>query len=423
MRLFWKPPRIFFGWWIVVAALLTQLYIFGVVVGGFTTIFEPIAEDLHWSYAQISLAASIRGVGVAFLSPIMGLLFDRWGARRLLFSGITSIALGLFLLSQVTSLGMYYGAFVLISIGLSASTFTVVMATLANWFRRKISLVIGIVSCGPGLAGLMVPLMVRLIDLYEWRMTIIILAVGLLVLILPLSLLFRHRPEHYGYLPDGKAENEVKQDKILTPQPTDEPSIGVGQALKSRVFWHLAISFLLYQLMILSVSTHIMPYLSSVGLARSISAFITTAVQLTSIAGCLGFGWLGDRFNRKRITTAGFVMIGVGILIFGYVSTANIWLLVPFCILYGIGYGCSDAMRPSIVTEYFGRTNIGTILGFILSVSVIGSIVGPPVAGWVFDTWGSYQSIWLIYAATGMLATVIMASTPPVSPRIRLSSK
>jgi len=163
----WKPPRVFYGWWVVSASSLIALYAGGIIFYGFTAIFEPIANEFGWSYAQISLAASIRGVEMGLLSPLFGMLADRWGPRRLIFSGGVITALGLILLSYTTSLAMFYGAFVLVAIGISACSMTVLMIAVANWFKRRVGLASGIAASGFGFGGLLVPVIVRLIDIYE----------------------------------------------------------------------------------------------------------------------------------------------------------------------------------------------------------------------------------------------------------------
>ena len=99
-----KHPKIFYGWVIVAACLLIILYTSGVVYFGFTAVFEPIAEEFGWGYAQISLAASLRGLEMGLLAPFMGLMVDRWGPRRLIFGGGIFVSMGFLLLSQVSSL-------------------------------------------------------------------------------------------------------------------------------------------------------------------------------------------------------------------------------------------------------------------------------------------------------------------------------
>ena len=79
MRLNWRPSSVFYGWWIVGACFLIALYMGGVIFYGFTAIFEPIANEFGWSYTQISLALSLRGLEIGLLAPLIGLLVDRWG--------------------------------------------------------------------------------------------------------------------------------------------------------------------------------------------------------------------------------------------------------------------------------------------------------------------------------------------------------
>jgi len=115
-----KRPRIFYGWWMVGATVLVGLYTGGIIVYGFTAIFEPIIDEFGWSYATVSFAASLRGAESGLLEPVVGRLVDRWGSRRLIFIGGLFTAAGLFLLSATRSLTMFYGAFVLLAVGMSA---------------------------------------------------------------------------------------------------------------------------------------------------------------------------------------------------------------------------------------------------------------------------------------------------------------
>lgn len=418
----WKPPKVFYGWWIVGASFLVALYTGGVVFYGFTAFFEPIAHDMGWSYTQISLAASLRGLEMGILAPFIGILADRWSPRRLIAGGVLITAGGLFLLSVTQSLVTFYWAFALLAIGTSACTMTVLMTTIANWFHRKIGIASGIAICGFGFSGLLIPVIVRLIAAYEWRTAVFILALGMLVIILPLSLFFRHKPEQYGYFPDGQLEDPVtyRNDSGLS-QPV-EVDVKAKQALKRGTFWRLALSFMYHVMVVSTIITHVMPYLSSIGVSRSTSSLVATAIPLMSIPGRLGFGWLGDKFDRRLVATGGFALVGFGLLCFGYASTTTL-LLVPFLILYGIGYGGINAMRPSLAREYFGRTNFGTIFGLIVGIGAIGGIIGPTLAGWAYDNWGTYQGIWFLLAGLAVVALISVLTMPPVRNAVELGDK
>ena len=417
MPLHLKSGRVFYGWWVVVASFFTALYAAGVVFYGFTAIFEPIANDLGWSYTQISLAASLRGLEMGLLAPVLGILVDRYGPRRLIMAGAFIAALGLFLLSRITSLAMFYGAFVLITIGMSCCSQTVLMTAVANWFRKKVGLASGIAISGFGSGGLLVLVVNRLIEVYQWRMALLILSIGMLAIVLPLSLLFRHKPEQYGYMPDGENVNAVIPDTGSSPTEAPEVDIGVKHPIKSRAFWHIAIAYTFYSVLVSSIVTHVMPYLSSIGVGRSISGLVATFVPVISIGGRISFGWVADRFNRKLVGAGAFFLMFLGTFCFGYASTAGTWLLVPFLILFGTGFGGSNTLRPSLTREFLGRANFGTVFGLIIGINMIGNILGPFIAGLVFDTWGSYLHIWYFFAGLAIVAGIFILTIPPARMR------
>ncbi len=418
-----NPFNIFYGWWIVGASFFIALYVGGTVFYGFTAFFEPIANELGWSYTQISLAASLRGLEIGLLSPIVGILADRWGPRRLIFGGVFVTISGLLLLSSTRSLVMFYGAFALLSIGVSACTVTVLLTTIANWFRRKIGLATGIAVCGFGFSGLLIPAIVRLIEAYDWRNALNILALGMMVTILPLSLLFRHRPEQYGYFPDNQKQGEIAYPDEAVPRQAFEIEVRAKQALKSGTFWRLALSRMYHMMVVAAVITHVMPYLSTIGVSRAQSGLVATAIPLMSVSGRLGFGWLGDKLSRRLVATTSFLMTGSGVLCFAYASAESPWLLVLFIILMGIGYGGSNALLPSLAREHFGRTNFGSIYGIMEGIGTIGMMTGPAIAGLAYDKWGSYQTIWLLLAGLALVAIVSVFTITPVKSPVEPGEK
>ena len=405
-------PRIFYGWWIVAACFTIAMYVSGAVFYGFTAIFEPIAEEFGWSYTSISIAASIRGLEAGLLAPVAGIIVDRWGPRRLVFGGVICIGLGLLLLSQVHSIGMFYLAFILMSLGISSCGISVTVTTVANWFRRRVGLATGITICGYGAAGLLVPLMVRMVDVFDWRAAIAIMGAGMFIIGLPLSTLLRHKPEQYGYLPDGEESSRVVFDGSSMKLPAREISITVRQAMKTRVFWIILLAVMPQFMVMPAVITHVMPYLSSIGITRTMSGLVATAIPLLSIGGRLGFGWFSDRYAAKRMAAFALTMLTLGLVCFEFVSPGWTWLLAPFLVLVGFGYGGINTMVGVLLRGHFGRGNFGTIMGFAWGILMLGTMAGPPIAGWVFDTWGSYQGTWAAMAGTTFVGAIIMAISP-----------
>ena len=160
--------------------------------------------------------------------------------------------------------------------------------------------------------------------------------------------------------------------------------------------------------------THIMPYLTSVGLDRSLSGIVASAIPLVSILGRLSFGWLGDRHGSKTFAAMAFGMMSAGGLLLALNTNVSSWVLAVFILVFGTGFGASVVLRVSLVREFFGSTSFGTILGIAEAIGMIGSLVGPPLAGWVFDEFGSYQYMWYAVAAL-MLAALVLIRTMPSS--------
>jgi len=397
--------KVFYGWWVVFACFLIAFYRAGTISYGFTAFFEPIAEETGWSYTQISIAASLRGLEVGILAPIMGFLVDRFGPRRLIFCGTLTTGFGLIFLSQANSLTMFYGAFVLLALGLSACTSTVLMTAVANWFRRNVGKALGIMACGFGAGGILIPVVVRLIDLYQWRTTFIILGLGMWLLGIPLSFLVRNKPEQYGYLPDG--ELSVKQ--VATPKSQDK-DVGFKEALRKRNFWHLSIAEAVRMMIAMAVITHVMPYLGSLNISRSKAALVATSIPLLSIIGRLGFGWLGDIFDKRYVMAGAYSLAGVGILAFSYVQTT--WLIFPFLIFFPLSWGAM-VLRGAIVREYFGMASFGKIFGIMMGIATVGGVMGPFLAGWTYDTLGSYHPIWLVFAGISIVPVILMLTMKP----------
>jgi len=304
---------------------------------------------------------------------------------------------------------------------MSACTGTVLLTAVVNWFRRKVGIATGILTSGFAMGGLMVPLVAFLIEIFGWQMAVGILGFGMWGVCLPLSLIVRHKPDKYGLLPDGETSDTFAIERGLTSPQSDEKEIVTKQALKSGVFWHIALALIYYSLVLNAAITHVMPYLSSVGIARSTSSLVASVLPLVSIVGRLSFGWLGDRFDRRRVAAVGFALMGTGLLFLGYVTIGWIWLLVPFLLLFGIGWGGNVTMRVALVRECFGTKRFGTMHGFIIGIMMIGNIAGPPLAGWVFDKWGSYQGIWLAFAGLAIGAIVMITTTPPVTDTTRVA--
>jgi hypothetical protein len=218
----------------------------------------------------------------------------------------------------------------------------------------------------------------------------------------PLSFVIRDRPEQYGYLPDGNETGDPLPEIAIRNKGME---IGLKQALRMRSFWYLNAIELIRMMTVLAVITHVMPYLSSLAISRSTGGLIAGAIPLFSIIGRFGFGWLGDAMDKRYALALSFCLMSIGLLVFCYVQV--IWVACVFLLLFSPGYGGGMVIRGAILREYFGRDSFGKILGIIMGCAAVGGIIGPTLAGWVFDMLGSYQPIWLIFFGLTGLTTLL----------------
>lgn len=405
--------KLFYGWWVLGALFLTWAYVSGVISFGFTSVFKPIADEFQWSYANVSIAASIRGLEIGLVAPIVGLLLDRIGPRKLIFTGALIAGSGLIFLSRIHSLSAFYGAFAVIAIGTSTCIGVLPITVIGYWFHKRVSLATGIVVCGSAAGGILVPIITIVIDTLGWRMAMVVFGVATWLILFSLAIIVRHSPERYGLFPDGGACGDaVKAHDLARPTQNSYKALSVWQALRTRAFWHIQTAFICHVFAVHAVLTHAMPYLSSIGISRATGSIAAGSIPVMSVAGRLSFGWFGDRQDKRRITAIGIGLTGISLFGFGFLDRSAAWLLALFLVLFSIGYGGPVPMIPALLREYFGRNHLGSIVGFSQGLAMIGSITGQPLAGFVFDTYGQYQAAWIAFAVVNVFGALSVLSAP-----------
>ena len=397
---------VFYGWWIVLAVSLIHFWGAGTAFYSFTAFFNPMVAEFNWSYAGTSLAMSFRSMETGIAAPIVGTLTDRFGPRRLVFMGSILAGLCFVLLSRVNSLGGFYFYFILMSIGTSLCFTVPGYTAIANWFDKKRGIALGVSLAAIGVSGMLIPAMNWVIARYDWREAMVVGGVGMWVVGIPASLALRHRPEDYGYAVDGIGGGRQSGPASRVPLAEGALPFGFGtrEAMKTGVFWLIAIGATVASAGISAVSVHVMPALISVQIARRTAASLSAIVIVSSAAGRLGFGWLSDRISKKYLFGVALLMEGAGLLVFA--NTHSLVQVVVFAVLFGPGYGGVAIMKLTMQGEYFGRRSFGSINGLLSGIHTVGTITGPVLAGLIYDARGSYSLAWLV------LGVAILAAVP-----------
>jgi sugar phosphate permease len=427
-----RPRRkgIFYGWWIVIASAILFFFGGGAFYYGFSVFFNPIRETFGWNATVTSVAFTLRGLETGALGPVAGLLVDRLGPRKLMVFGWVIIGLAFLLMSRINSLWVFYGTFVVAAVGMSFGTGVVVNTAVANWFTRKRSRALAITFIGPGASGLLAPLFVLSISQIGWSETLVVTGVALWVIGIPLSLLFRDKPSRYGHLPDGEIRAPITEtasesnlrslSKVVEPDSASSVTDFTAKAaLRTRAFWLLSLSFFFQQMGTSAVVVHIVAYLESVKVPTAIAAVAVTGMTLCSLIGRIGFGFLGDFANKRYLVTISLVLQTIGLFLFSLIVADRVWLLILFLLTFGPGFGAPIPLRSALQADYFGTRSFGTIMGLMSLIGTIGGLASPIIAGWIFDTTGSYQLAWWLFTIVTIPAVPLMLlARPPKAPLV-----
>ena len=265
----------------------------GLYAYGFSAFFVPLAATLGTSRGVLSLAFSFTRLESSLLGPIEGYVIDRFGPRGIMYIGFAIFGLSFFMFSRVNSLFGFYMVFPLIALGASMSGFLPVVTAINNWFSKRRGLATGISSAGVNVGGILVALVALNISHFGWRTAAVIIAVIICVLGFPMSAMMRHKPQDYGYHPDGidsQATNKNDSHKSDGNQ-TDEadPDFTAMQALRTPAFWFIAAAHGFSLFIVGSISIHQIPLLVDVGISYEQSASILAFMTFMAMIGTVSY--------------------------------------------------------------------------------------------------------------------------------------
>ncbi|MBI4282100.1 MAG: MFS transporter [Chloroflexi bacterium] len=396
--------RIFFGWYIVAASVGLNFYLSVVFFQGFQVFFLPILHEFGWSRALTSGAFSIRQLESGLLAPVIGFLVDRWGPRAVILLGVILGGAGMVMLGYVNSLWTFYVAFIIASTGTSGASHGVSWTTaVANWFHRLRGRALGIAMLGPVVGGPFVVVAAIMEGWLGWRMSLVLMGIGVWIVGVPLALVARSRPEPYGYLPDGDAPRKADNREAEAPNLAVEGASNgftVAQAMRTRDFWVLTVLFAFLSVGISGLMVHLIPLLEDLNYSTAQAASIMGLMFLLSGIGRMGAGVLMDTVDY-RIILSGLVLLHLlALLLLAMAGASQIWLLGIFVLLFGVGFGGTIPLRPFLIMQLFGARAFGALQGLMQCGAIFAGVIGPVFYGWVFDTTGSYDVAIYITVAT-----------------------
>ena len=392
---------IFFGWYIVATCFFIAFLTVG-VRNAFGIFVIPMSEEFGWTRTTISLAAASGFLINGITQPFLGHLFDRIGGRRVIVVGLVLIGIFTLLLSLTFHILFMLVVFsFLLSTALSGPSLTNTMALISKWFKRRRATAISINTVGTSIGGLiLVPFAMYFLQATGWRMTWLILGLLILLLAVPLALLFiRENPEALGLLPDGDKEYQEQAEYEKTEDRLGEFEVDHWiKSFRSAPMWQLSAAYVVCGVTTGMISTHFVPFAIERGISPGKAALIFGLMMGLNSLGGIGAGVLSDKFGRKNVLAAVYLLRGIGyVMLVCIPSSLGMW---AFAIAAGFSWVASVPLTSALTADVYGLRVLATISGITFLCHQVGSFIMVLLAGVLFDLTGSYT---LPFAIAGSL--------------------
>lgn len=398
-----RPNQSFLGWRVVGASFAVLTLAFGAAYA-FPAFFDPLAREFPGSRGNIALVFAVCGCLFFSVGAAAGPLADRIGSRPVVSAGVLCVGAGLVLASFGQSLWevlLAFGVGAGLGVGLA---YVPAVSPVQRWFVRQRGRASGFAVAGIGVGTFAGPLLATAImDAAGWRTAWLTIGIGVAVFGVLAAQFLIDSPDRVGQQPDGDAApapGAAAPPKGWTLKP----------ALTTKPFLLLYAAVGALSMPLFVPFVHIVPFARDLGISQGTAVLLASFIGIGSIVGRFGLGSVADRLGRRVTMTAMFM--GLTIMLAFWLVSGNAWMIGVFALVYGACYGGFVALVPAVLIDYLGTRNAGAIIGALYTSVAPGTLIGPPLAGYAYDLWGSY-TVPLVAAIVLMgLATLITFAAP-----------
>jgi len=396
----------YYGWVVVVAAFTLMFVGFGAAYS-FAAFFGAFQSEFSASRAHVSLVFSVAAFLWFTLGAPGGMLADRFGPRRVCLAGVACLVVAPLLASgarSIETLYLTYSVGIGVGVGL---TYVPSVGAVQPWFVRNRAFASGIAIAGIGAGNFLVPLLATwMIGLVGWRSAYQLLALAVLVLAGAAALAIDDDPARHG------AQGAPRTERASLPGAT------LREALRSEPFWLLYVSSVLVCVGLFVPMVHLATYAQDAGYSQAQGVALVSLIGLGSLLGRFTIGGIADRVGRQP--SLAVMYVGLGLMLILWWLTSTYWVLVLFALLFGAFYGGFVALAPTIIMDLYGPRAVSGIIGALYTGPGLGTLVGPPLAGAAFDTFGSYSApiltaAGLSFAGAGLVWVLVRRTRRPAT--------
>lgn len=382
------------GWGVLAAAFTGVMVSFAPIVPyTFSLFLDPLHAAFGWKREAMGGAFALAAITVALVSPLIGLLLDRFPPRRIILPGILVFSVGLATLSRLTPhIVQFYATFFVIGLVANATAQFAYTRTILTWFTTYRGIALALLLTGSGVGSILIPPLTEwMIQHHGWRSGFLLLG-GIATLGFPLTaILVRNRPEA------AIARSERRVDTGVT----------VSAALRTAAFWILAFITILSAFSENGLVTNLASILTQHGVLAATAALALSVRGGAGIIGRLGIGFAIDRVSPERIQSLVLALAAAGTLILAFAGSARAALLGAAVL--GVGLGSEADVGPYLLARYFGRRHFSVLYGLTWTAYAIGGATGPLWIGHLYDRAGAYLPRFIVYLAAVAFGAVILS--------------
>jgi len=397
--------RKFFYGWVIVAVGIVVGFVSGAVWNPNVSVFvKPVSEELGWTRVIVSGAVTAGAISGGLLGAVLGPVIDKRGPRLVLVSATIVLGACLLALSQARSISHFYLCFGIARMVATGAITLAVSVAVSNWFVSRRGRAMAITLLGERSGSAFLPLLSQYLVLSRgWRTGW--LSLGLLVWTLPIipcALFLKRRPEDMGLKPDGRSEQPRAEPEESAP----EPIWTAKEALKTRAFWLISLACSQVFMVIGGVHLHQFSHMTDVGISPAVAVGAVSLIQVVAAVASLLWGLLSERLPVRYCLFFVFLGLAAGVGLLMAVKSAA--MAYAYAVLWGLSLGGVSVLIQLVWPHYYGRLSLGAIRGMAWPVLMMANSVGPLIAGWIYDTAGSYQRAFELFAGASVLAAVWM---------------
>lgn len=393
--------------WPLVLASMAGLSFAAIASASMGLFMEPLERDFGWSRAEVSAGLSIYALVAVPLSPFVGALIDRWGARRLAIPGmtLTAAAFAGFSLANGSTI-QWLGLWTIYSVLALAIRNTVWTTAVSSVFDTARGLALALTLSGSAIAQILAPVAAQqLIDNLGWRDAYFWIGIiwGGIVLALILPFFFDARDARRQHKP---APNEARDNSV------ELPGLSPREAIRNFPLIKIALSTLIIIVTLSAISIHLVPILGERGISRESAALMAALAGGFAILGKVATGWLYDKGVRGWINAIGMGLPALAALLL-VIAEGGLLLIVPAVMMIGYANGAVIQICAYLTGRYGGLRHYGKIFGVMASLIALGVGIGPVISGFIFDAAGDYRPLLTGAIPAALLAGALVLALGP----------